>query len=172
MKFDGYEEQLLIRIEQVHFLCHGLCKKALGEYLSVSGNIGIFCQSDKEYEQFTKVREELTEASNNPNQKYFKLTKPIKVQSEKGVPEATYTHLYIRKYDLSPYGKNLGDVDFVLGVGEYERHKFQVEKGEINGAEMYDRPGWDTVQIVDPNVNAVAYVSTQEFAEKVRVKFD
>ena len=41
----------------------------------------------------------------------------------------------------------------------------------IKGAEMYDRPGWDTIQISDPNINAVAYVSTKEFAEKVRVRF-
>ena len=168
----SYREDLFDRVEQIHFLCHGLCKKALGNYLPVSGNAGVFCQSDEEYEQFTKIREELTESSDNPNQKYFKLIKPIVVQSERGVPEATYTHLYIREYDTSPYGNNLGDVDFILAEEGYKRLKSQVEKGEIKGAEMYDRPGWDIVQIVDPNVNAVAYVSTQEFAEKVRVKFD
>lgn len=165
-------KDLLERIEQVHFLCNGLCKKALGKYLSVSGNMGVFSKSDEEYVQFTNAKEELTEGSDNPNQKYFKLHQPIVIQSEKDVPETAYTHLYIRKYDPTPYGNNLGDVDFVLDEKEYSELKSQVEVGEIRGAEMYDRPGWDTVQITDPNVNAVTYVSTQEFAEKVRVKFD
>ncbi len=163
---------LIERIKQAHFLCHKLCKKAMGKYLSVSGNIGIFCQSSEEYEQFTKIRQELTEASDNPNQKYFKLHRPIIIKSEKGVPKTAYTHLYIRKYDPTPYGKNLGDVDFVLEEEEYKNLKSQVEKGDVKGAEMYDRPGWNTVQIVDQNVKAVAYVSTQKFAEKVRFKFD
>ena len=55
---------------------------------------------------------------------------------------------------------------------EYERFKEAVVSGQIKGAEIYDRPSWDTVQITSPDVDSVAFVSTGDFAEKVRVRFD
>lgn len=165
-------EKLLERIKEIHFGCHKLCMSALGKYLPVSGNIGVFCQSGQEYEEFTKLREQITFFSDNQNQKYFKLIKPIVIAEENGIPQTTYTHLYIRQFDPTPYGKYLGDVDFILPEDEYKTLKEEVSKNNVKNAMMYNRPGWDTVQITDPNINAAAYVSTQEFAEKVRVKFD
>lgn len=166
------EVKLQKRIREVHLQCHLLCKKTLGRYLGASGNVGIFCQSEEEYKHLTKVREKLTKASGNPNQKYYELHEPIVIPTEKGIPEATYTHLYIRRPDPTPYGKNPGDIDFVVEDGEYLRLKSLVESGKVNGAKMYDRPGWDTIQITDSSVDAVGYISTQEFAERVRIRFD
>lgn len=166
------KEDLLYRIKKIHQDCFRLCKATLGEYLSVSGNIGIFCQSEQEHQDFTEIRKKLTELSDNPNQKYFLLKEPITIPAEGDIPQTTYTHLYIRKPDPSPYGKYLGDVDFVMETREYEELKENVKQGRIKGTKIYDRPGWDTVQITDPSISSVAYISTQEFAEKVRVKFD
>ena len=157
---------LLKIINQIHTDCHKLCFQALGEHLPVAGNIGVFCHSKNEYELFTKIRGELTYPSDNPNQKYFLLKEPIVIGS------ATYTHLYIRKPDPTPYGKYLGDVDFIMEEQEYSEFKNSVQNGLIKGAEIYDRPSWETVQITDQNINSVAYISTKEFSEKVRVKFD
>lgn len=164
-------KELVHAINEISFDCHKLCRLVLGKYLPVAGNMGVFCHSDEEYEVLTKIREELTEPSNNPDQKYFRLYESIVVPASKDIPEAVYTHLYIRKPDPSPYGKYLGDVDFVLEPNEYLALKGSVSQGKINGAEIYDRPGWDTFQITDPSMNSIAFVSTKEFSEKVRVKF-
>lgn len=166
------EKQLFDRIKRIHLSCFKLCKQILGAYLDASGNIGVFCQSEREYEIFMRIRKELTEMSNHPDQKYFRLYQPIIYATEGEIPEATYTHLYIRKPDPTPYGKYLGDVDFILDSAEYQKLKESVTKGLIKGAEVYDRPKWDTVQMTSLDVDSVAYVSTKEFAEKVRVKFE
>ncbi len=56
---------------------------------------------------------------------------------------------------------------------EYEDYKTRVLAGEvIAGVEIYDRPGWDTIQLTDPKIHSVAYISTRDFSEKVRAKFD
>lgn len=149
-----------------------MCKQILGEYLPNSGNMGVFCHSDEEYTSLTKLREELTEPADNPNQKYYKLSEPIVIPAEGDVPETTYTHLYIRKPDPTPYGKYKGDVDFIIAPEKYLKLKEKVENGEVKGAEIYDRPGWDNIQLSDHDIDAVAYVSTKEMTEKVRVKFD
>lgn len=165
-------KELLERIELVHSFCHTLCFNAFGTFMPISGNIGIFCQSADEFEKFNKIKDELTIVSTNPLQKYFQLKEPILIPKKGTIPEGVYTHLYVRMPDPTPYGKNLGDVDFVLKDDKYVGLKSQVEKGSFEGVQMYDRPGWNTIQIVDANVRAVAYVSTKAFAEKVRIKFD
>lgn len=165
------DNKLLKIVEQIHIGCHEICRNILGTYLPVSGNLGVFCQSDEEHTEFSIAAKELTHASNNPNQKYFELVEPIVFESKGSIPAATYTHLYIRKFDPTPYGKYLGDVDFVLTENAYQTLKKKVLSGEIIGAKMYDRAGWDTIVLTDPAINAVSYVSTQEFAEKVRIEF-
>lgn len=160
------QDKLLERIRQIHSDCQKLCQEIIGRQLPVAGNIGVFCQSDKEYSYFDKLREKLTESSENPNQKYFRLIKPLVY------PEAIYTHLYIRKPDPTEYGKNLGDVDFVMEEKEYELFKGQVFSGNVEGAEFYVRPGWDMVQLSREGANSVAYITTQKMAEKIRIKFD
>lgn len=166
-------QPLFNRLICIHLDCCSLIKQTIGHYLPVAGNIGVFCQSDGEYEDFTRLAKELTFTSKNPDQKYFQLKVPITCIIENNdVPEMTYTHLYIRKPDLTSYGKYLGDVDFVLSPKEYKILKDKVKDGKAApGMEIYDRTGWDTIQITNPKINSVAYISTQSFAEKVRVKF-
>ncbi len=161
----GYKSQLLKTIEQIHADCHKLCMQILGKHLQVAGNIGVFCQTDNEYKNFTKLRIKLTEPSNDQNQKYYRMYNPI------SIGKTIYTHVYIRKPDSTTYGRYLGDIDFILEPNEYIKLKDLVAKGRIKGAEIYDRPGWDTIQITDPHINSVAYISTKEFAEKVRAEF-
>lgn len=163
-------KDLAALIEKIHKGCFTLCYEALGVYLPVAGNIGIFCQSEEDFDRFTKARERLTHPSNNINQKYFELKAPITVQQIGKIPSATYTHLYIRK--PNPDSPEAGDVDFVLPQEEYVKLKNRILAGEkVPGASLYNRPGWDTIEIRNPNIDALAYVSTQEMAEKVRVKF-
>jgi hypothetical protein len=126
----------------------------------------------EEYKEFEEVRKRITRASDNPKQKYFELKDPIVIEASPDTPEDRYTHLYIRKPDSTPFGKYLGDIDFVMEPEEYKDLKDFVRGGKVEGAKLYDRPGWDTVQITDPNIDSVAFVSTNEFAEKVRVRFD
>ena len=105
------KEQLLETIKYTHFKCFALCKKVFGKHLPVAGNIGIFCHYDDEYKLLTKIREELTKKSDNWNQKYFLLHKPIIIPAKNNIPETIYTYLYIRKPDQH---KEIGDADFVI----------------------------------------------------------
>jgi len=165
-------KEFIERIKNIHTDCHMLINQSVGRFLPVAGNLGVFCQSEEEYDHFLVLSEEITFPSSNPNQKYFELKEPIGIQAKDDIPGAAYTHLYIRKPDPSPYGRYFGDIDFVMVSDEYKGFKELVNKDEIIGTEMYDRPGWDTIQITNPDINSVAYVSTKDFAEKVRVKFD
>lgn len=161
---------LIYTLERIHVDCHRLCRKALGRYLPVAGNIGVFCQSDEEFEMYTKVRERVTHQSDDPNQKYFALKEPIVMSAHGDIPSATYTHLYIRK--PNPESPEAGDVDFVLSKDEYAKLKDRIIGGEaIPGASIYDRPGWDTIEVRDPHISALAYIGTQEMAEKARKRF-
>lgn len=164
---------LLKRVNDIHSDCHRLCLYATNKFLPVAGNIGIFCQSEEEYKAFKEGQQEIVKPSDNPNQKYFEQKEPIVIEKTEGIPQAIYTYLYIRKFDPTPYGKNKGDIDFVMAEVEYEAFKQDVLEGKTpKGVELYDRRNWDTVQITDPAINSVAYISTKEFSEKVRVKFD
>lgn len=163
------EKELLQAIDFLHFACLKLCKQVLGSYLSVVGNIGIFCHFEDEYTNLVNFRKKLTEPSDNPDQKYFKLGTPITVGAKGDVPEALYTHLYIRKPD--PYRWQVGDVDFVLDSKAYASLKQKLlAGGKVRGARVFERPDLDMVELYDPAVDALAYVSTQRMTEKVRVK--
>ena len=87
------KEELLEAIKFVHLACNYLCKQSFGEYLPNAGNIGIFCHYDDEYDQLIRLRKEMTEASDNVNQKYFRLNEPIVIPAQNDIPETTYTHL-------------------------------------------------------------------------------
>lgn len=165
-------EELLKRIEQTHIDCHNLCTKAFNYYLTVAGNIGIFCQSHQEFTKYKEYQQQIIKYNDNPKQKYFELIEPLTIPTLNKLPEATYTHLYIRNPDPSPYGIYLGDVDFILAEDDYNFLKEKVQKGLIKGAEMYKRDGWDTFQITDKEIKSIAFVSTKKFSEKVREKFD
>lgn len=163
------EDELMKCIEHTHFACFELCKQSFGEYLPISGNIGIFCHYDSEYEFLTKVRKQLTEASDNFNQKYFRLHKPIIVLAKGDVPETTYTYLYIRKPD--PYRFHTGDVDFVLEEEKFLDIKSKLKEGKkIKGARIFDRPDLDMIELYDSDIDALGYASPQFMNELVRLK--
>lgn len=170
-RFSPIEDKTRLQeaIRHIHFSCYALCKQTFGKYLPNAGNMGVFCHYDKEYEILTKVREELTEPSDNVNQKYFRLREPIVIPAEGDVPETTYTHLYIRKPD--PYRHHVGDVDFYLEPTEYAKLKQSLIDGAVmKGTRVFPRPDLDMIELYDPDVDALAYVSTNTMTEKVRVK--
>lgn len=163
------ENGLLEAIKHIHFSCFELCKQSFGKYFPVAGNMGVFCHYDDEYKFLTELRKKMTEESDNVNQKYFRLHKPIIVLARGDVPETTYTFLYIRKPD--PYRFHVGDVDFVLEEGKYQELKKSMQGGTVvKDARIFERPDLDMVELYDSNVDALGYVSSREMTEKVRVK--
>ncbi len=164
------KEQLMEAIKYTHFACYKLCKQSFGKYLPSAGNIGIFCHYDDEYEYLTTLKEELTEPSDSFNQKYFRLHEPIIIPPADDVPETAYTYLYVRKPD--PYRYQVGDLDFYLEQAEYDGLKQSLLNGtsNIKGARAFDRADLDMIELYDPDVDALGYVSTHKMIEKVRVK--
>lgn len=65
--------QLFKAIKYTHFESYKLCKKNLGHFLPVAGNIGVFCHFEDEFDRLIKIRKELTDMNDNWNQKYFRL---------------------------------------------------------------------------------------------------
>src|SRR3990167_7388017 len=109
------------------------------------------------------------ETCKNLYQKYFRLHNPIVIPARGDVPKTTYAYLYIRRPDQ--YRAQVGDVDFVIGDKEYLELKESLQKGsQINGAKIFDRPDLDMVELSDPDIDALAYVSIRAMTEKVRVK--
>lgn len=162
------KEQLLEVIKYTHFKCFELCKKTFGRYLPVAGNIGIFCHYDDEYKSLTELREQLTEKSDNWNQKYYRLHEPITIPTQGDVPDTVYTYLYIRKPDQ--HGE-VGDVDFVLNDKEYCELKNTLLKGiEIKGVKIFDRPGLDLIKLFDPDIDALSFIGTENMTENVKAK--
>jgi len=174
MKFYSFspiknEEELLKAIEHIHFSCYKLCKQSFDKYFLNAGNIGIFCHYDDEYKFLTDIRKKLTESSDNFNQKYFKLHKPITIPSRGDVPETTYTYLYIRRPD--PYRHHAGDVDFYLEPLKYEELKNSLLNGKIiSGVRVFERPDLDMVELYNPDIDALAYISTEKMSNIVRTK--
>jgi len=163
------EEGLLEVIRYLHISCHKLYKQSLNTYLPIAGNVGIFCHYNEEYVLLTNLRKELAERSENPNQKYFKLHEPITIPEEDDIPEAIYTHLYIRRPD--PYRSQVGDVDFVIDEKGYTRLKTNLlNNEEIRGVRVFDRPDLDMIELYNPDIDALAYVSPPEMTETVRTK--
>lgn len=162
-------EQLVEAVKYVHLACHKLCKQSFSVYLPNAGNIGIFCHYDDEYDKLVALRKEMTEPSDNPDQKYFKLYEPITLASEDDVPETTYTHLYIRRPD--PYRHHVGDVDFYLEQDQYDELKQSLIDGkQVKGARVFPRNDLDMIELYNPDVDALGYVSTNTMTEKVRIK--
>lgn len=135
-----------------------------------SGNIAIFSQSEKEYKDYKHIVNQLIIPSENSNQKYFELQSPITLAYDEY--NDVITHIYIRKYDPSDYGKYSGDMDFVCSNDEYMKLKTDVLSRKIPNCTMYERTGWDTIQITHKESPVVAYLSTMEMAIKARMKFD
>lgn len=163
------KEELLEAIKHIHLECYKLCKQCFGEYLPNAGNIGVFCHYDDEYEFLTNLRKELTESSDNVDQKYFKLYEPIVIPAQDDIPETTYTYLYVRRPD--PYRFHVGDVDFYLEPEKYAETKQSLLNGnKIKGARVFERPDLDMIELYGPDSDALGYVSTEKMTEDVRVK--
>lgn len=161
--------ELFEAIKHIHIECHKLCKQSFGAYFSTIGNVGVFCHYDDEYEKLIQPRKELTEPSDNPNQKYFPFLKPIIIPAYDDIPTATYTHLYIRKPD--PYRAQVGDIDFYVAPEKYVVLKESVKNGKkIKGARVFERTDLDMIELYDPDSDALGYVSTRTMSETVRIK--
>lgn len=157
------QEELMKAIEYVHLACHKLCKRTFGKYLPVSGNLGIFCHFDDEFEYLTKMREELTITEENINNKYFRLHKPIVIPAMNGIPETTYYYLYIRRPEEDH--PDAGDVDFYLEPEKYFELKNSLLKGErvFEGVKVFERVDIDYIKLFDPKVQAAAFVGTHDY---------
>jgi len=162
-------DELLEAIKYVHFACYELCNQSFGKYLPNAGNMGVFCHYDDEYARLVDVRNQIAKPSDDPNQKYFELYEPIVITAQDDVPETTYTHLYIRKPDI--YRAQVGDVDFYLEQSEYDALKSDLANGkEISGARIFPRNDLDMIELYNPDVDALGYVSTNSMSQKVRKK--
>ena len=162
-------DELFQAITHVHFESHKLCKKTFGKYLKNAGNLGVFCHYGAEFISLKKIREKLTESSENPIQKYFRLHDPIVIPKKGNVPVTKYTHLYIRRPD--PYRHHVGDVDFYLESKEYQTLKQSLLNGlNMVGVRIFERPDLDMIELYDPDVDALGYVSTKKMTDHVRVK--
>jgi len=163
------QEELLEAINFVHFVCHKLCKQSLGKYLPSAGNIGVFCHYDEEYSRLVKIQKQLTKPSDNPDEKYFELYKPIIIPAQNDVPETTYTHLYIRQPDI--YRAQVGDLDFYLERAKYDKLKRSlIDGGGIKGARIFPRDDLDMIELYDPDVDALGYVNPNAANEWVKMK--
>jgi hypothetical protein len=162
------QEKLMEAIHHIHIACSQLCLDVLGEVLPNSGNVGVFCHYDDEYEALTKLRKELTESSDSWNQKYFKLHEPITFAAEGQIPETTYTYLYIRKPD--PYRHHVGDADFCLTPEKYAQLKSEIENGcVIPHARLFPRADLDMIELYHPDIDVLPYIVTKTMAENVHV---
>lgn len=163
------QSELLAAIEHIHVQCYTLCYQSFGKYLPNAGNVGVFCHYDQEFNFLINLRQQLTEASDNLDQKYFRLLQPIIIPPKGEIPETAYTYLYIRKPD--PYRAHVGDIDFCLPLGDYTKLKQSMLAGkQIHGARVFDRPDLDMIELYDPDIDALGYVSTETMAESVRIK--
>ena len=161
------KEEVRAAIEYLHFESFRLCKQTFGYYLPIAGNVGIFCHYQDEYETLTKIREELTESSENFNQKYFKLHEPIVIPAKDDIPKTIYTFLYIRQPD--PYRHHVGDIDFYLPEDEYRSLKTEMENGkELPYARLFPSPRLDMIELHEPDSDVLAYVSTEKMADIVK----
>lgn len=161
--------QLFEAIKYIHFESYRLCKQNLGYFLPVAGNIGVFCHDEDEFERLIKIRKELTDLSDNWNQKYFRLFKPIVFPAKNDIPETTYTYLYIRKPDSSHY--HVGDMDFYLEPSKYKELKRSLLSGKvIKGVKIFRRPDLDLIELSDSESDVCAFVGQKTMAENVREK--
>lgn len=163
------EKELLEAIKHIHYQCYKLCFDSFGKYLPNAGNIWIFTHYDAEYEMLTEMRKNLTIASENINQKYFRLHEPIEIEEHEGIPKTIYTYLYIRKPD--PYRHHVGDIDFYLEEEEYKELKqYLVDGNKIPWARVFDRQDLDMIELHNPDSDVLGYVSPETMTELVRKK--
>lgn len=152
-------------LRHIHVACHRLCMQSLGMCLPVAGNIGIFSHYEDEYERLKNLQSELTDLTKSVYGKYFLLHEPVMFPVSDGIPEATYTHLYIRKPDVKK--PHVGDLDFYLSPPSYASFKQKVQNGAVFGARILDRTDIDLVELFDPDIDALGYVGDKLWRETV-----
>jgi hypothetical protein len=157
------KEQMMEAIEHIHFSSHTLCKQAMGRYLPVAGNVGVFCHFDEEYGFLTTLQKEITNLSENVYGKYFRLHTPIVIPAKGDIPETTYTYLYIRKPD--PNKSEVGDIDFFLEPERYVEFKQSLLDGNVvKGARaLPNRPDLDLIELFDPEIDVLGYVGKKKW---------
>ena len=159
------KEQLLQAIIYTHLACHQLCEQSLGKYLPVVGDLGVFCHYDYEYDKLVAIQKELVNFSDSFNGKYFRLNESITIATQDGVPEATYTHLYVRKPD--PYRSQVGDLDFYMTPDDYSELKSSLTDGKVvKGARTFGRADLDMIELYDPDIDTLGYLSTHKVTDK------
>ncbi|MBP9758243.1 hypothetical protein KBD45_00990 [Candidatus Dojkabacteria bacterium] len=162
-------ELLYKAIKHIHIQSHILCMNSFGKYLPNSGNMGVFCHYDKEFDYLKQIQATLCKPSDNPNQKYFELLSPILVSENENIPETTYTHLYIRRSD--PYRHHVGDIDFYVEIEKYTKLKVEMVNGKVvKDARIFDRTDLDMIELYNPDIDVLAYVSTNQMTQNVRIK--
>ena len=165
------ENDLVNLITQIHKDCYYLCFSAFAKYYANSGNIGIFAQSQEEYDQLIQIRDNIVIPSNNPDLKYFELRKQIVIHSIKNIPEISYKYLYIRKPDPNDYGKYLGDIDFVTSKLELSDILRKIKNGNlIHNTTIYNYNDKEFIQLSNSGIKSVGYLSTPEIAEYMRIR--
>lgn len=163
------ETQMMEAIKYIHFACHALCMKLMGKYLPVAGNVGVFCHYDDEFKKLTKIRKNLTDLSDNWNQKYFRLHQPIVIPAKNKIPITTYTYLYIRKPDLSH--PQVGDADFYLKPKKYNTLKQSLLSGKkIKGVRIFERPDLDLIELYGSDSDVCAFVGRKTMDENISFK--
>lgn len=120
--------------------------------------LAIFTQSEEEYLDLLQKQQELCLMTDNPKQKYFKLNESMES------PEFKIEWLYVRKPDYSEYGKNLGDVDYLVDSETFNRLKndsrFILEFNEGIGELIY----------LKSKLPILNYFGLQEVVEMMRFK--
>lgn len=165
----GNKEQLFDAINYIHVTCHGLCKQVFDKYLINAGNVTLFCHYEDEYAKLIDIRKTLTIPTDDQNLKYFTLLQPIVIPAKGDIPETIYTHIYIRKPD--PYRHHVGDIDFYIEPENYAALKRSLKDGkQINSARLFPRADLDMIELYNPDVDVLAYVSTNTMAEKAHIK--
>ncbi|MBI2601081.1 hypothetical protein HYW42_03945 [Candidatus Daviesbacteria bacterium] len=155
------KDELFEAIKHIHLESYKLCKQSFGHYLPNAGNMGVFCHYNDEFEFLINLGKELTDLSDSVYQKYFRLHKPIIISPQGDIPETTYTYLYIRKPD--PYRSHAGDADFYLELEKYAELKQAMLNGKkITGARVLERADPDMIELYDPDIDVLAYVSTKK----------
>lgn len=155
--------QLLAALTHIHSACHKLCMQSLGMYLPVAGNIGIFSHYDDEYKLLTAIQQDIANSSDRVYGKYFRLYEPISIPAGHGIPEASYTHLYIRRPD--PDKPQVGDIDFFMEPLRYAELKQSLFRGKsIQGArQLPNRPDLDLVELYHSDIDALGYIGAKKF---------
>jgi len=163
------KDELIKVIKYLHIQSNQMCFDSFGMYLPNAGNVGIFCHYEEEYNFLTNLKKELTYSSSNPDQKYFTLKRSIKIASRNDIPETEYKYLYIRRPKVE--SPQVGDIDFYLEDNEFNRIKKDLLKGKkIKGARLFDRTDLNMIELFNPDIDVLAYVSTLSETERVRIK--